>query len=122
MTMNHKTNSILGDQEIQIIPISQIKILNPRSRNKKVFAQLVENITKVGLKRPITISKLGEPNIEGYCYELICGQGRLEALKLLGEKKVPCVIVNTHKEDNYLISLVENLARRKHSNKELSKV
>lgn len=106
------------DKEIKLIPIDRITILNPRSRNQKIFAQLVENISKIGLKRPITVIEKGEDK-EGALYQLVCGQGRLEAFLVLEQDKIPCIIVDAQEEDCYLISLVENLARRKHTNKKL---
>lgn len=112
---------ITVNQAIKLIPINRISVLNPRSRNQKVFAQLVENISKIGLKRPITVTERDRDN-EGLLYQLLCGQGRLEAFQVLEQDKIPCVIVDAQEEDCYLISLVENLARRKHSNKKLLSV
>jgi ParB family chromosome partitioning protein len=43
-------------QAVQMIPISQIRILNPRSRNKKIFENVISNISNLGLKRPITVA------------------------------------------------------------------
>jgi len=41
---------------VQRIPLEQIRVLNPRVRNRQVFARLVENIAALGLKRPITVT------------------------------------------------------------------
>lgn len=95
------------------IPLADIRVLNPRSRNQQVFARLVENIASLGLKRPITVTR------NGSSFDLICGQGRFEAFKVLGESVIPAVVVTAAEADRYLISLVENLARRKHSNRDL---
>lgn len=95
------------------IPLADIRVLNPRSRNQQVFARLVENIASLGLKRPITVTR------NGSSFDLICGQGRFEAFKVLGESAIPAVVVTAAEADRYLISLVENLARRKHSNRDL---
>jgi len=103
---------------IKMISLDQIRILNPRVRNKQVFAKLVENISTLGLKRPITVTPNDEQPHSGV-YELVCGQGRYEAFCALGEREIPCVIVSASEADRFLISLVENLARRKHSNKDL---
>lgn len=103
---------------IRHIPLEQIRILNPRSRNQKVFARLVENIASLGLKRPVTVVEV-TANASEPLYDLICGQGRFEAFRALGETHMPCVIVDAEESDRYLISLVENLARRKHSNLDL---
>ena len=98
---------------IQMVALDAIRILNPRSRNQQIFARLVENIANLGLKRPITVTVAGDH------FDLVCGQGRFEAFKVLGESKIPCVVVSARDADRYLISLVENLARRKHSNRDL---
>jgi len=109
---------VVHQEGIRIVPLDQIRILNPRSRNRKVFARLVENITSVGLKRPVTVVEV--PLTEnGQRYDLICGQGRYEALRVIGEQQIPCIVVTADESDRYLISLVENLARRKHSNVDL---
>ncbi|MEH6461719.1 plasmid partitioning protein RepB C-terminal domain-containing protein [Chitinimonas sp. JJ19] len=103
---------------IQQIPLGRIRILNPRTRNRKTFAKLVENIATLGLKRPVTVVESGVDE-DGKWYQLVCGQGRYEAFKALGESAIPCMIVEASESDRYLISLVENLARRKHSNSDL---
>lgn len=41
--------------KIVMIPIEKVNVLNPRVRNKKVFAEITDNIADVGLKRPITV-------------------------------------------------------------------
>src|SRR4051812_41708782 len=95
---------------IQMIPIDAIKILNPRARNKRVFSQIVTNIASIGLKRPITVAQRARP--EGTHYDLVCGQGRLEAYRHLGQPEIPALIVEADSEDCLVMSLVENLARR----------
>ena len=43
-------------QRVEMVPIEQIRVLNPRFRNKNKFQQIVTNIRNLGLKRPITVS------------------------------------------------------------------
>ncbi|EEF16104.1 hypothetical protein AM202_0058 [Actinobacillus minor 202] len=105
----------MQNETIQVIPINRIRIINPRTRNQKIFADLVENIAKIGLKRPITVT----PSDDIGFYDLLCGQGRLEACQMLGEEFIPCRVIQANSEESYLISLVENIARRRHSNIEL---
>lgn len=103
------------DTRVELIPIDEIHVLNPRSRNKKVFEELKESIRTVGLKRPIAVSR-NENNEDGkYKYTLACGQGRLEAVTALGESIIPAVVVNASESDCLIMSLVENMARRHHS-------
>jgi ParB family chromosome partitioning protein len=98
--------------EVQNIPIQDIHVLNPRSRGKRSRAELVENIRAVGLKRPITVSRRVEHDRQ--LYDLVCGQGRLEALKILGYTSVPAMVIEVTEEDCLVMSLVENVARRSH--------
>jgi ParB family chromosome partitioning protein len=103
---------------VQMIPISQIKVLNPRSRNPIVFKGMVSNISNLGLKKPITVAPREDPG-EGTCYDLVCGQGRLEAFIALGQNEIPAIVREASKQECFLMSLVENLARRHHSPVEL---
>ena len=54
--------------------------MNPRSRDPIKFQLIVASIAAIGLKRPITVSRHPiEP--DGTQYDLVCGQGRMEAPK-----------------------------------------
>ncbi|MBX4863768.1 ParB N-terminal domain-containing protein [Rhizobium bangladeshense] len=99
-------------QKVEMIPINKITVVNPRLRNKKHFKEIVANIGQIGLKRPITVTRRMEAS--GPFYDLVCGQGRLEAFKALGQQEVPALVVNANKEDCLVASLVENCARRQH--------
>jgi ParB family chromosome partitioning protein len=63
---------------IEMIPISQITILNPRARNKRQHREIVNNIEAIGLKRPITVSR--RDGAGGPRYDLVCGEGRLRQM------------------------------------------
>ncbi len=98
--------------QVEVIPIDRIAVINPRARNKKTFNEIVANIAELGLKRPITVARRDHP--DGPRYDLICGQGRLEAYQSLGQREIPAVIVEAENEECLVMSLVENLARRQH--------
>lgn len=102
----------LPAQRIEMIPVDRIHVVNPRIRNKKVFKGIVENIAEIGLKRPITVTQ--RQGADGAHYDLVCGQGRLEAFRLLEQTSVPALIVAAEPEDCLIASLVENCARRQH--------
>jgi ParB family chromosome partitioning protein len=103
------------ESEIRSIPVDLITVLNPRVRNKRIFQELVDSIAHLGLKKPITVSKRAGRTR----YDLVCGQGRLEAFIALGQTEIPAIVVEASEEDCYIMSLVENLARRQHSPLEL---
>ena len=107
-------------QKIQLISIEEIKIVNERARSKKSLKDIEKNIAQVGLKKPITVRPANDT--KGKKYELICGQGRLECFIALGETKVPAIVRdNLTKEDAFVMSLVENIARRQHTSMDLLK-
>jgi ParB family chromosome partitioning protein len=98
--------------QVEMIPTDRITVLNPRLRNKKIFTEIISNIAELGLKKPITVTR--REDHDGPRYDLVCGQGRLEAYQALGQHEIPALVVNADTEDCLVMSLVENLARRHH--------
>jgi ParB family chromosome partitioning protein len=100
-------------KEVQTIPVERITVLNPRVRNKRNFVDMVESIRRVGLKRPVTVTRLND--VDGQpTYGLVCGQGRLEACIQLGQHEVPAIVIDAAEAECLVMSLVENCARRHH--------
>lgn len=99
-------------QTIEMIPIDAIHVLNPRARNRRQHREIVDNISTIGLKRPITVSRRQTDN--AVRYDLVCGEGRLEAFRMLGEVEIPAVVIDVAEADCLVMSLVENIARRPH--------
>lgn len=98
--------------EVSLVPTDRIRILNPRVRNPRTFADMVENIAKIGLKRPITVTRRTDTDPQEY--DLVCGQGRLEAFIQLKQKAIPAIVIDADESDCLVMSLVENCARRQH--------
>ncbi len=96
-------------QAVELIDIDTITVVNPRSRPKRSFKEMVDSIAAIGLKKPITVTR--SPDRAG-SYDLVCGQGRLEAFRLLGERTIPAFVVELDAQDSLIASLVENFARR----------
>lgn len=97
---------------IEMIPLDAIQVLNPRARDRRQHRTIVDNIAAVGLKRPITVSR--RQSGETVRYDLVCGEGRVEAFRMLGEQEIPAVVIDAAEEDCLVKSLVENIARRPH--------
>jgi ParB family chromosome partitioning protein len=99
-------------EEIKLIPIESIRIPNPREREPKKFQSLVQSIKNLGLKKPIKVSlrTAQEGNEPGY--DLVAGQGRIEACLVLGFKEIAAIVAAIPKEERLLMSLVENMTRR----------
>ncbi|MFM2273502.1 MAG: hypothetical protein RL702_2567, partial [Pseudomonadota bacterium] len=102
----------LPAQRVEMIPVDRVTVVNPRVRNKRNFKEIIDNIARVGLKKPITVTRRVEAG--GPFYDLVCGQGRLEAYMALGQSEVPALVVTADPEDCMVASLVENCARRQH--------
>ena len=100
------------EQNVEMIPIDRIVVINPRVRNRKIFKEIVTNIAEIGLKRPITVTR--HIDTDGARYDLVCGQGRLEAYQVLGQQTIPAFVIEAGAADCAVMSLVENLARRQH--------
>ena len=98
--------------EVTLVPTDRIRVLNPRVRNPRTFADMVENIAKIGLKRPITVTRRTDTDPQEY--DLVCGQGRLEAFIQLKQKAIPAIVIDANESDCLIMSLVENCARRQH--------
>lgn len=101
-----------GARIVELIPVDRITILNPRLRNRRVFQEIVASITQVGLKRPITVTQ--RDGRDGPEYDLVCGQGRLEAFQQLGQQAIPAFVIDADHQTCLVKSLIEYCARRQH--------
>ena len=88
------------------------KIVPNPNQPRKTFdeesiVELSQSIKQVGLIQPLIVRRLSN----GTC-ELIAGERRLRALKLLGEEKASCVVLGgCEDESSAMMALVENLQR-----------
>lgn len=99
--------------QIVDVPMDRIHISNPRTRSRRVHREIVANIETTGLRRPITVSpRRSGSDADGF--DLVCGQGRMEAYYLLGQDAIPAIVREATPEECMLKSLVENIARHKH--------
>jgi ParB family chromosome partitioning protein len=99
-------------RNVEMIPVEAIRVLNPRARNRRQHREIVDNIATVGLKRPITVSRRETGG--SVRYDLVCGEGRLEAFRILGATEIPAVVIDARETDCLVKSLVENIARPLH--------
>jgi ParB family transcriptional regulator, chromosome partitioning protein len=108
----------MEQRSVKLIPVGEINIINPRVRNQIIAEEIRQNIQSLGLKRPITVTP--RPEIKnGKKYNLVCGQGRLEAFIEAGEEEIPALVIDASSEDAHIMSLIENIARRNNSSLEL---
>jgi ParB family chromosome partitioning protein len=104
---------------VRMIPIDRIRILNPRHRDKMKFQPIVESIKNLGQKKPIQVRPRPAREGDELTYDLVCGQGRIEACRASGFTEIAAMIVDIPKEECLLRSLIENMARRSPDTRDL---
>ena len=97
------------NNKIKYVPISQIVPNTSQPRTEFLqdeLESLKSSIDENGILQPLTVRK-----ISGSDFELIAGERRLRASKLLGLKEVPCILVDCSDEQSAIFALIENLQR-----------
>lgn len=90
------------------IEIEKIKTnhLQPRKRfAEQETAELAESIKEYGIIQPLIASRVSDD------YELIAGERRLRAAKILGLATVPVILREADEQERLELALVENLQR-----------
>lgn len=100
----------MSDEKVVLIETNKILVVNPRQRDEFTHKEIKENIRQIGLKRPVSVRRITHDEYE---FALICGQGRLEAYIHYQEAYIPAIVKNVNEETGHLMSLTENIARRK---------
>lgn len=94
---------------LETIAISDIRSnpVQPRTEfDAKALQELADNIDKNGLLQPITVRQTAQG------YEIVAGERRFRAMQLLGKTSVECIVVHITDQQNALLALSENLARK----------
>ncbi|MGL4595455.1 MAG: ParB/RepB/Spo0J family partition protein [Thermoguttaceae bacterium] len=99
----------INDRRFARIPIDKIIVVNSRQRDEKRFLENIRSISELGMYKPICVneSKLKKTGK----YELVCGEGRIEACRRLGITEIEAEIINVSDEHALLLGLAENLTR-----------
>ena len=94
---------------LESIAISDIhpNPVQPRTEfDAKALQELADNIDKNGLLQPITVRQTAQG------YEIVAGGRRFRATQLLGKTSVECIVIHITDQQNALLALSENLARK----------
>jgi ParB family chromosome partitioning protein len=93
--------------EIELDKI-QVNPFQPRSYfNEESIRELADSIRELGVIQPITVRKL-----DGNKFQLVSGERRLRASKLLGFSTVPAYIRIAKDQEMLEMALVENIQRK----------
>lgn len=72
--------------------------------------RLADSIRRYGIIQPLTIRRSDPDDI--YSYELIAGERRLRAARMLGYFTVPCIVVEADERMSAEMAIIENLLRK----------
>ena len=101
--------------DVQEIKIADIKVRGKRrALNPDKLKELAASISILGLQSPITVRLLKRDRGWGKTETelvLVCGLHRLEAMKQLGKKTIPCVVMTGGKRIARMLEISENLHR-----------
>ncbi len=105
-----------GDQGV-IGAVLQVKIdeirpnrAQPRAEfDNNSIIRLADSIRRYGILQPLSVRKSDDN--EMYQFELIAGERRLRAARLLGYATVPCVLVEADEKLSAELAIIENLLR-----------
>ena len=118
MVTEHGDQARQSGRETQYEWISVEKIFLPKSDDEldeKIVADIAESIHVFDQLHPIAVRRVTEKQKDGDIREaivLVAGAHRLEAMKRLERRKIPCYFVDGDETNAQLVRLGENLWRK----------
>jgi len=93
------------DLELNVIEVNPFQ---PRTHfNEESLQELASSIKELGVIQPITVRKL-----EGNKFQIVSGERRYRASKLIGNKSLPAYIRIANDQEMLEMALVENIQRK----------
>ena len=94
-----------------IINLDVNKIIPNKNQPRKTFddkalEELSQSIKSYGIIQPITVRKIYDD-----IYEIVAGERRFKAAKLLNMETIPAVVIEVREEESAAMALIENLQR-----------
>lgn len=103
--------SIAANRENEVIRIPVESIVANPNQPRYYFdgdnlKDLAESIREHGVVQPIIVTKIAEGQ-----YELIAGERRLRASKLIGNKEIPAIVREADNQEKLELAIIENIQR-----------
>ena len=96
------------EKGVLYIDINNIKPNTSQPRktfDEEKLEELASSIESHGLIQPIVLRKVAKG------YEIVAGERRWRAARLIGLKEVPCIVKELSDEENMLLAIIENMQR-----------
>ncbi len=105
---NVKNNDDVVGNIIEVaLETIQVNPYQPRTYfDEDSLSELATSIRELGVIQPITVRKLGDT------YQLVSGERRFRASKLIGNKTIPAYIRTANDQEMLEMALVENIQRK----------
>lgn len=108
----HTTHDMPVAGRVCQIDVRLIKANQSQPRQEfdvNAIIKLADSIRRYGILQPLTVRRI--PLGGGFCYELVAGERRLRAAKMIGLKTVPCLLSEVNEALSAELALVENILR-----------
>lgn len=92
--------------QIEVDAIKPNPLQPRRNFDENELYLLAESIRQNGIIHPLSVRRL-----KNGVYELVAGERRLRAAKIIGMESVPCVIADVNERSSAIMALVENIQR-----------
>lgn len=93
---------------IEYIDINDIKPNSKQPRktfDEEKLQELAASIQEHGLIQPVVLRKAKKG------YEIVAGERRWRAARIIGTKEIPCIVKELTDEENMLLAIIENMQR-----------
>lgn len=100
------------EKEVGRVVMLELSALQPNRSQPRVdfndaaMKSLAESIRENGILQPICVRR------SGALYEIISGERRARAAKLVGMQEIPCIIMSVDDEQSAVLALIENIQRK----------
>ena len=99
---------------IHMLPADRITA-NPNQPRKQFddesIINLADSIRQYGILQPLTVRRVEVPESGSPVYEIIAGERRFRAAKMLGFASMPCIIVHADSRRSAELAIIENMQR-----------
>ncbi|MBE6611503.1 MAG: ParB/RepB/Spo0J family partition protein [Ruminococcaceae bacterium] len=115
--LNRREKAFMEKDEfgrIHMIPADRI-IANPNQPRKQFddesIISLADSIRIYGILQPLTVRRINGDEQYGPAFEIIAGERRFRAAKMIGFVEIPCIIINVDSKKSAELAIIENIQR-----------
>ena len=116
MKKQKEFKSVYTNEGINALVYSiEIKNIAPNPSQPRIdfdinaITKLADSIRRYGLLQPLSVRRIEYDTDK---YELVAGERRLKACKMLGMSHAPCIIINASSEISAELAIIENIIRQ----------